>query len=141
MQRLAIPEVIKGKNTLIVAPTGAGKTESAIIPIFNKILEIKEATNLKGILALYITSLRALNRDRLDRLYWWYENLNISIVVRHGDNPHSERIKQSKKTTKFSNNYSRNFPDFIYGKKVKEIFKDCKNCMNCWMIREICNYL
>ena len=123
LQRLTIPEIVKGKNTLIVAPTGAGKTESAVIPVLNRILEIKENTDSKGILTLYITPLRALNRDLLSRLYWWCENLNISIAVRHGDTPKSERIKQSKIPPEFLITTPETLQVLFMGKRIKEHLK------------------
>ncbi|MEM0208524.1 MAG: DEAD/DEAH box helicase, partial [Thermofilum sp.] len=47
------------QNILIVAPTGAGKTEAAILPV------LRDLINEGGepIFALYISPLRALNRD------------------------------------------------------------------------------
>jgi len=86
-QEKAIPHILNGKNTLIIAPTGSGKTEAAFIPIFNLMLENKG----RPVRTIYITPLKSLNRDLIDRLMWWASRLDISIVVRHGDTPKRER--------------------------------------------------
>ncbi|MEM2124564.1 MAG: DEAD/DEAH box helicase, partial [Methanolinea sp.] len=91
IQQAAIPLAREGKNLLVIAPTGTGKTESAMIPVFDGMLRGKGG----GITALYVTPLRALNRDMLSRLSWWCENLGLSVGVRHGDTPASERRKQA----------------------------------------------
>jgi len=92
-QKLAIPEILEDKNVLVVAPTGSGKTESAMLPILTKL----ESDTTEGIKALYITPLRALNRDMLRRMERWSEITGIDIQVRHGDTPSSVRRKQSEK--------------------------------------------
>ena len=92
IQKLAIPKILAGENVLILAPTGSGKTESALLPILEQIHEKKD-----GIRVLYITPLRALNRDLLKRFNWWCERLEVSHAVRSGDTTQSERDTMRKK--------------------------------------------
>ncbi len=95
IQEKAFSSVSSG-NILITAPTGYGKTEAAMIPILSEIVE----RNPPSITLLYITPLRALNRDIFDRVFWWAEKLGMSIAIRHGDTSQSDRAKQSKNPPK-----------------------------------------
>ncbi len=91
-QKEAIPHILKGEHLLLVAHTGIGKTEAAMLPIFQHLLE----TPGKGIKCIYITPLRALNRDMLKRLTEFGEALELEVAVRHGDTTQAERQHQSK---------------------------------------------
>ena len=92
IQKRAFPVVRSGKHALLIAPTGSGKTEAALLPILDRMLE-EEA---EPVALLYITPLRTLNRDLLDRISWWGEKLGLRVDVRHGDTPASRRAKQAK---------------------------------------------
>ncbi|MGB9965453.1 DEAD/DEAH box helicase [Halobacterium hubeiense] len=91
-QRRAIPALADGRNGLVVAPTGTGKTETAMLPVLNSIVE---AGAPEGFAALYVTPLRALNRDMRERLDWWGETLGLDVDVRHGDTTQYQRGKQA----------------------------------------------
>jgi len=91
-QSKAIPSILQGENVLLIAPTGSGKTEAILLPIFSNFIQQLEK---KGISILYITPLRALNRDMIKRLSFWSDKLGISVDVRHGDTEVKIRRRQA----------------------------------------------
>jgi ATP-dependent Lhr-like helicase len=90
-QSQAIPLIVHGKHLVLIAPTGTGKTESAMFPVFDGLLSLPAGGGFK---AIYITPLLALNRDILSRMQWWCGELGLKVGVRHGDTPMAERRKQ-----------------------------------------------
>jgi len=93
-QQKVIPKILEGKNVLLISPTATGKTEAAMLPILSQLIQIPRAE--PGIKVLYITPLRALNRDMLERLEWWCNKLDLKLAVRHGDTDVRERARQSR---------------------------------------------
>jgi ATP-dependent Lhr-like helicase len=92
-QQKTIPLVLAGKNVLLISPTATGKTEAAFLPVLSALLQQQGEPGIK---VLYITPLRALNRDMLERFEWWCNNLDIKLAVRHGDTETKERVRQSR---------------------------------------------
>ena len=92
-QKKGIPKILTGQNILLISPTATGKTETAFLPVLNMLLQQPKTPGIK---VLYITPLRALNRDLLERLQWWCNNLDIKLAVRHGDTEQKERTRQSQ---------------------------------------------
>ena len=90
----AIPLIAQGDNVLIIAPTGSGKTEAALLPLIDRMIRNNDR---QGISLVYITPLRALNRDLLKRLQTWSNKLGFSVEVRHGDTPAKDRRRMAFK--------------------------------------------
>ncbi|MEK0368896.1 MAG: DEAD/DEAH box helicase [Nitrosopumilus sp.] len=90
IQKKASPIILQKKDCLVIAPTGSGKTECSVIPIFSLLKKSKKNGKIK---TLYITPLRALNRDVFRRITKYAHENELSIEIRHGDTSQKDRKK------------------------------------------------
>ena len=90
IQNKATPIIFQKKDSLVIAPTGSGKTECSVIPIFHHVKNTKIQGKIK---ALYVTPLRALNRDVFRRIIRYAEFNQLTLEIRHGDTTQTARRK------------------------------------------------
>src|SRR5947209_9179304 len=69
-QREGWPAIASGKNTLILAPTGSGRTLAAFLACLDSLW--RQDPLLPGVQVLYISPLKALNNDI-------YRNLQVPL--------------------------------------------------------------
>jgi len=121
IQQKAIFEILNKKNVLLIAPTGTGKTEAAIFPVFNLFLKLKNENNrVQGISVLYVTPLRALNRDIFQRIVDFGKKLEINVEIRHGDTKTSIRRKQALHPPDMLISTPETLQAILPGKRIRE---------------------
>jgi ATP-dependent Lhr-like helicase len=105
------PAIAKGEHTLILAPTGTGKTFAAFLWELNALIsEGIEAPLANAVLLLYVSPLKALNNDIQRNLEGPLAELQqrfgaagerfpeIRVAVRTGDTPASARARMLRTT-------------------------------------------
>ena len=131
-QNESIRTILSGKNVIISAPTGSGKTEAFVIPIIQKILK----NYSKGVFALLTYPLRALADDQASKINDLIEKCglqdHISIFTIHGgtyDQEYRKKIieKSKDKCVLLATNFDFiNWHLTIQDKIWKQLFKDVK---------------
>ena len=88
VQLHAIPPILDGRHTLVMAATASGKTEAAIAPLVERHLFGPDRLPRKRpseLLLLYISPSRALVRDLYARMALPLEQLGVSVEMKSGD--------------------------------------------------------
>lgn len=81
VQRAALELIMGGDDTLIIASTASGKTEAALIPIFNSMI----GEGAEPVCLLYVSPLKALINDMHMRMDSWCSHFNLEAMKWHGD--------------------------------------------------------
>lgn len=87
VQEEAIPAILDGATTVVVAPTAGGKTEAAILPLISRTLDERLAPTS----ILYVAPLRALLNDLGLRIGALTNYVGLTTAVWHGDVGQGER--------------------------------------------------
>lgn len=103
-QREGWPHISAGRDILIAAPTGSGKTLTAFLSAIDRLLRLAEAGELEnGIRVVYVSPLRALSNDMHRNLQEPLDEIlalaaesgleipKIRVGLRTGDTPASKR--------------------------------------------------
>lgn len=123
-QRRIIPLILGGKNVLLISATATGKTEAAMLPVMDRFLMM--GNRKPGISILYITPLRALNRDILDRMTYWCNRLDIKLGIRHGDTGTQERNRQRTNPPDMLITTPETLQAILLGRTLKQYLKQVK---------------
>ncbi len=112
-------DIYNGENVLLIAPTGTGKTEASVIPVIYRISEKRP----EKIHALFITPMRALNRDLYERIERYSKAMNIDLNIRHGDSSESERREITENPPDLLITTPETLQIMLSGKKIKKHLK------------------
>ena len=89
MQMAAIRSLCAGRNAILSAGTGSGKTEAVVAPLTSRYR--KEAIQNDSTFLVYVSPTKALANDLHRRLASPLESLGLRLAVRHGDRNDRER--------------------------------------------------
>lgn len=106
IQQRALPHTLRGENTLILAPTGSGKTFAAFLSVLSRLAERAAAHTLpNAVCAIYVSPLKALDNDIHRNLLPALDAVNaqlaatqqIRMETRTGDTAVLERSRQGRR--------------------------------------------
>lgn len=81
LQERAVPPLVRGDHTLLLAPTAGGKTEAAFFPVLSRML----GERWTGLSVLYVCPLRALLNNLHPRLEHYGRLVGRNVGLWHGD--------------------------------------------------------
>ena len=119
VQEASQSAIASGKDRLVIAPTGSGKTMAAMLPLLDRAIR----SEWEGMSILYITPLRALNRDVDRRLEEVVSSVGLTLGLRHGDTKQSERTKQVRKPPNVMITTPETFQLMFTGSKIRELLR------------------
>jgi len=92
----AIPPGVK-PAIVVSAGTGAGKTESFLLPVLNDLFQHPRRPDETGVRAILLYPMNALVNDQVDRLYRWLEGQErVTLLHFTSETPENERaLKRS----------------------------------------------
>jgi ATP-dependent helicase Lhr and Lhr-like helicase len=123
IQALAFPALLAGDDdALLLSPTGTGKTEAALFPILSR--QATEASPATSV--LYVTPLRALNRDLEHRLTAFAAAVGLTAAVRHGDTPTAARLAQSRKPADLLLTTPETLQLLLVGRRLREALRHAR---------------
>jgi ATP-dependent Lhr-like helicase len=92
IQQLALPHTLAGENTLILAPTGSGKTFAGFLSVLSRLAERASSERLgNAITAIYVSPLKALDNDI-------HRNLEPALNALNAELPEVQRIRMEVRT-------------------------------------------
>ncbi|MES2410378.1 MAG: ligase-associated DNA damage response DEXH box helicase [Bacteroidota bacterium] len=121
---------LQGKNGLLNAPTGSGKTYALWMPIVLNYIKQNPEYKTKhkpGLKAIWITPLRALSveiKQAADRVAGDLET-NLTVAIRSGDTSQSERAKQKNKMPDLLITTPESLQLLLATKDYAKTFKEC----------------
>ncbi len=116
IQRLALPLLHTHADALLISPTGSGKTEAALLPLLSR--QLKDPS--PPVSLLYVTPLRALNRDLEHRLVRLVGDIGLTAAVRHGDTSSAQRLRQAKRPPDLLLTTPETLQILLVGRRLRE---------------------
>lgn len=121
---------LQGKNGLLNAPTGSGKTYALWFPIVLDYIKKNsdfKTKNKPGLKAIWITPLRALSveiKQAAERIIRDLD-LPLTVGIRSGDTSQSERMKQGKKMPDLLITTPESLQLLLASKEFAKTFANC----------------
>lgn len=119
--------LLEGRNGLLNAPTGSGKTYALWVPIALA-LKHDPGKNRTGVKAIWITPLRALSLEiaQAAREFANQMEIDLEVGIRTGDTSQKERAAQRKKMPDLLITTPESLHLLLASKNYRKHFKNCR---------------